>query len=142
MVIRYGIDGGVIMSNSLFTDRITLYNHYKESKADKWKRTVLYGVQWTQKTKSALGGDGVLSHATETSITIPHRDGYVKPEVFIGAGWTLNDSTNLDVVVLGENKQEITEVFTIEDLSGAVTIKAASDNTLRSHLKTWKVKAV
>jgi len=131
------------MGKMLFTDKITLYNHYKAAGKDAWNRTVLDGVQWTEKKEKAVSQSGVLSVADYISITIPERAGYVTPSEFIGSGFTFG-LDNLDIVVCGETADEITGSQSLAVLKKAqhvYTISSVSDNTYRDYLKHWKVIA-
>lgn len=134
------------MKAPLFTDTITLYNHYREGRTDRWKRTVLHGVQWTQKTVRTASNNGSVVVTTETNITIPDRDGYAKPLDFAQAAdksglWTLAPD---DLVLLGESIVEVVNEVTTDDLCtlGVVTVRSVEDNTLRPRLKHWKVVAI
>lgn len=124
----------------LFGDIITLYNHHN----GKWYRTVLDWVQWTEKTTKTVDSDGKMHVTPEIGITVPYRKGYVAPKEYTGEGFTFG-LDNLDVVVLGKCKSEITEAYTITDLKhdhdSATTIYAVQDNTLRPFLKHWSVNA-
>lgn len=126
--------------NSFFDDTVTLYNHH----AGKWYRTVLEGVQWVSKTTKTVDSDGKMHVIPEISLTVPYREGYVKPKDYEGKDFTFGFN-NLDVIVLGNCPREITESYTITSLrkefDDVATIYAAKDNTLRPLLKHWKVMA-
>lgn len=128
------------MSSILFTDTVTLFNHYKEQ----WFKTVLTGVQWKDKVTKTVDTSGKIVITPEVSLTVPARGGYVGPRAFTGEGFTFGTG-NMDVIVLGEVDEEITADFTITSLrkkyDRAATIYAVSDNTLRQQLKHWKVMA-
>lgn len=124
----------------VFTDTVTLYNHHDDS----WYRTILEGVQWTEKTERTVDSDGVIHLTLSIAVTVPYRAGYVEPEAYKGEGFTFG-LDNLDVVVLGICDKEITDTYTITDLQdeyNAATISAVADNTLRQFLKHWRVTAV
>ena len=128
------------MSDTLFGDVVTLYNHYD----GKWYRTVLTGVQWTEKTTKTVDSDGKMHVNPEIGLTVPYRAGYVLKKEYVGRGFTFG-LDNLDVVVLGCCEAEITDDYTITDLKrdyeSAATIYTVSDNTLRPLLKHWSVSA-
>lgn len=128
------------MSSVLFTDTVTLFNHYK----GQWFKTVLTGVQWKDKVTKTVDTSGKIVITPEVSLTVPARGGYVEPKAFTGEGFTFGTG-NMDVIVLGEVDEEITADFTITSLrkkyDRAATIYAVSDNTLRQQLKHWKVMA-
>ena len=127
------------MSSMLFGDAVTLYNHHQKQ----WFKTVLEGVQWTEKTTKTVDPDGKIHVVPEVGITVPYRDGYTPPEEYAGEGFTFG-LDNLDVVVLGDYPEEITGSYAITNLRkdyAAATIYAAQDNTLRPLLKHWQVMA-
>ena len=128
------------MSSVLFTDTVTLFNHYK----GQWLKTVLPGVQWKDKVSKTVDTSGRIVVTQEVSLTVPVRSGYVEPKAFTGKGFTFGTG-NMDVIVLGEIDDEITADFTITSLrkkyDHVATIYAVSDNTLRQQLKHWKVMA-
>jgi len=128
----------------IFNNVVTLYNHYIHNDSDVWKRTVLAGVQWTEKNIKAIGTDGKLSVVPEITITIPERAGYIESASFEGSGFTFG-LDNLDVVTLGICEKEITDEFSITDLRrerpNTATIYAVADNTKAQRLKHWQVNA-
>lgn len=118
--------GEYAVSNSLFTDIVTVYHKI----GDRFARQVISGVQWRQKIER-LNDNGKLSLVTVTSVTIPGEGtAPVKPG---------------DVLVLGEGP-ELTEALTIARLKAEnetyCTVKGVADNTRRPQLKHWKVTAV
>lgn len=140
---------------SPFTDTITVYNRTIENKAPVWHRTVIHGVQWTQKSRISSDATGKSVYSTETSITIPITadsggSEYVNPKAFMLAEdhsniWTLNPESGDDVIVKGDCPWNISDVYTLDDLNkeyGYVSIQAVADNTSRAHLKNWKVAAI
>jgi len=52
---------------SLFTDTVTIYNKISDTE---WKRTVVEGVQWSDKTEKKNDG-GKISIAHYVSVTFP-----------------------------------------------------------------------
>lgn len=123
--------------SAIFTDTVTIYNHFD----GKWFRTVLEGVQWSEKTEKTIDSDGVMHLTPSISVTVPCRAGYVDRREYTGAGFTFG-LDNLDVVVLGVCNKEITDSYTITNLQNdfrAATVKSVKDNTLRQYLKHWKV---
>ena len=128
------------MSSVLFTDTVTLFNHYK----GQWFKTVLPAVQWKDKVTKTVDTSGRIVATPEVSLTVPERAGYIEPKAFTGTGFTFGTG-NLDVIVLGKIDEEITADFTITGLrkkyDHVATIYAVSDNTLRQQLKHWKVMA-
>lgn len=125
----------------IFTDKITVYNHYTEGEYDKWKKTVLDG-QWSPDRKMDIGTDNTLHVVNYATVSIPWVPGYVKTEEFKGDGFTFTPA-NLDVVARGEQDIEITEdnlseVLKKEDF---LTIISVNDNTHRDNLKYWRLTA-
>lgn len=143
------------MKTPLFTDTVTLYNHYRDStRTDKWQRTVLRGVQYRDNQDAEATETGLKLYES-VSLTIPAdvdagKRHYLSPEAFAASAnrecyWTLNAAGNQDVVVYGECPAEITEEYSLASLKkeyGFVTVKAVRDNTLRRLLKHWKAGCV
>lgn len=137
--------------SGLFNDVMTVYNHYKDNGVDKWRRTVVAGVQWSHnKTQTSVSG-GVQTESRVESITIDFNrrswpdNMYVLPNAYTGkAGtWTLNAKSGMDVLVLGGTTQEISESYPIEklreDYQYVGTVTSVSDNRNRPFLKSIKV---
>lgn len=122
------------MSHPLFGDTVTLYRKIRQDSRDSYTRHLLVGVQFRQKIDRELNG-GIASLRTVTSITIPQN---------IGAG-LMPGPMQGDVIVLGTGP-EITAEYPITTLRREhptyCTVQAVSDNTLRPHLRHWKVVAV
>lgn len=140
---------------SPFTDTITIYNRTIANREPVWHRTVVRGVQWTQKSRISYDASGKNIYTTETSITIPvDADAggkqYAVPKAYLAAAdpdvlWTLNAESGEDVIIKGECPWNISDAYTLDNLNneyGYVSIMAVSDNTNRAHLKNWKVVAV
>lgn len=135
----------------MFNDTVTVINHYLDTvtRLDKWNKTVLKGCMWRRKvTKSVV--DGKIQIDDSVSLTIPYREGYLPPKKYTKVPndqkpkyWTLNSTSNLDIIVLGEVKEEVNEKYTItnvkKDYDEVATISGVSDNTLVDYLKHWKV---
>ena len=139
---------------SPFTDTITIYNRTIANREPVWRRTVVRGVQWTQKSRISYDASGKNIYTTETSITIPvDADAggkqYAEPKAYLAAAdpdvlWTLNAESGEDVIIKGECPWNISDAYTLDDLNneyGYVSIQAVADNTNREHLKNWKVVA-
>lgn len=138
-----------------FTETITLYNHTRENRVDKWYRTVIRGVQWTGRRINSTDSNGRSVFETEINLTIPVEADtsgkkYVSPKDFDIAidktdKWTLDPSNGDDVVVYGECLSEISDTFTVDDLAKEqtmISIMAVSDNTKRRCGRTWKASGV
>lgn len=54
--------------SGLFTDTVTIYNKIYDSE---WKRTVVKGVQWSDKTEKK-NENGKISIARYASVTFPN----------------------------------------------------------------------
>lgn len=132
----------------LFTDVMTVYNHYVENDIDKWQRTVVRGVQWSHSQILTYVSGGVQTQTRVESITIPNPERYEAPVIWKNnklkrAFWTLDTSDKLDIVVFGECKKEITDDYTTKDLfrdnQYVGTVSNVSDNRNRTFLKSIKV---
>ena len=129
----------------LFTDTVTLYNHVRRGRTESWARTVISGVQICQTVKHDFA-DGKSVRTTETSVTIPigadaGGKRYESPGGYSGEGWTLNPDDGADLLVEGRCEQEIDATHTVDELisrCGALTVRAAADNTRRPRLRHWK----
>lgn len=119
----------------LFTDSVTIYNKITTEGTDSWTRTVVHGVQWSDKT-SKTNSEGKISIARYVSVTFP--EGTYE-------GLTLNAANEEDAIVYGEVTDAVTGAkgARISDLlerypkSGR--IKAVNDNSNRDMLKNIKV---
>lgn len=117
---------------ALFTDTVTIYNKMSDSE---WKRTVVNGVQWTDKTEKQNDG-GKISVARYATITFPEP---------VYNGLILNSANEEDCIVFGMIEDVVTDIKgqRISDLlkkypkSGL--IKSVNDNTNRTFLKNIKV---
>ncbi len=145
------------MSNALASDVITLYNHFRDpdTRADRWQRTVLRGVQTREKLEKTVSTDGKLLLARSVSVTIPvSADAggrrYLEPSAFAQSEareryWTLDAARTLDGMVGGACEAELGDGTTLDDLArerGVLTIRAVSDNTRRGRLRHWRITAV
>ena len=133
----------------LFTDTMTVYNHYTTASTDKWNRTVIRGVQWRHNKVLTNVSQNLMSRDVVESITVDFKGAYVgnktyvTPEAFKNLAdksdyWTLN-TDGLDVIVYGASTTEITT--SPKDLSGRVTVREVADNRNRTFLKNIKVVA-
>lgn len=132
----------------LFTDAITLYNHKPD---DAYQRTVIKGVQFSRKVEKTVTTDNKISLASIVNITIPDtaecERSYVEKGVFkneedTSSHWTLDAGGNLDIIIHGEVRQEITEDYRLKHLKtdyDCVTVASVSDNRDRDFLKHIKV---
>lgn len=117
---------------SLFTDTVTIYNKISDIE---WKRTVVEGVQWTDKTEKK-NDNGKISIARYASVTFPQG---TFEEL------TLDSANEEDCIVFGEVEDVVEDVKgrRIFDLlrkypkSGL--IKSVNDNSNRDFLPNVKV---
>lgn len=117
---------------ALFTDTVTVYNKISDTE---WKRTVVKGVQWSDKTEKKLV-DGVLTVVRYASVTFPEGtyDGLV-----------LDSSREEDCIVFGAITDVVNDVrgSRLSDLlkkySKSGNIKAVNDNSHRDMLPNIKV---
>lgn len=117
---------------ALFTDTVTIYNKISDTE---WKRTVVEGVQWSDKTDKQ-NNNGKISVARYASITFPEGT---------YDGLTLSSSNEEDCIIFGEVEDTVsgTKGQRVSDLmkkfpkSGL--IKSVNDNSNRDMLKNIKV---
>ena len=116
----------------MFTDTITLYNKISESE---WKRTVVEGVQWSEKSDKQ-NNNGKISIAKYIQITFP-ESAY--------EGLVLHAGNEEDCIIYGEVEDFITgeKGNKVSDLlkkypkSGR--IQSVNDNSSCNFLKNIKV---
>ena len=117
---------------ALFTDTVTIYNKISDTG---WKRTVVEGVQWADKTEKK-NSDGILSVVRYASVTFP--EGTYE-------GLTLNSYSEEDAIVYGavndvvsgDRGSRISDLLEKYPRSGR--IKSVNDNSNRDFLKNIKV---
>ena len=117
---------------AMFTDTVTVYTKVSDTE---WKRTVVAGVQWADKTEKK-NDNGKLSVVRYVQITFPGE---------VGCDLLLNPSRTEDCIVFGAVSDEISDVkgSRISDLmkkypkSGL--IQSVNDNSNRDMLKNIKV---
>lgn len=136
---------------ALFTDTMTVYNSINGE--EKWKRTVVKGVQWRHNKIEVSTSGGVQTEKKVESITIDFQKDY-KREKYVDyiefnklvdktGYWTLNSRDCMDIVVLGECTKELDENYKVADLRSDFqyigTVLSVSDNRNRNFLKHIKV---
>ena len=117
---------------SLFTDIVTIYNKISDTE---WKRIVVKGVQWADKTEKK-NENGKISVARYVSVTFP-KGTYEDLE--------LNSYQEEDCIIYGTIEDTVTDIKgqRITDLlkkypkSGL--IKSVNDNSNRDFVKHIKV---
>ena len=116
----------------LFTDTVTVYNKISDTE---WKRTVVEGAQWSDKTEKT-NSDGKLSVARYASITFP--EGTYE-------GLVLNSSNEEDCIVYGavsdvvDGARESRISDLLEKYPRSGRIKSVNDNSNRDFIKNIKV---
>ena len=140
---------------AVFTDVMTVFNHFlDENGKDCWKRTVVKGVQWRHNKKEVTMSGKVQNETLVESITIDFKRNYnnkeyLEPNAFAklvnrDEFWTLDSKDALDIVILGEIKQDIDENYKFTNLKEEYdcrTVVSVTDNRHRDLLKNIKVVA-
>lgn len=117
---------------ALFTDTVTVYNKISDSE---WKRTVVEGVQWSDKTEKQ-NNNGKISVARYTSVTFP--EGTYE-------GLVLDSANEEDCIVYGAVEDIVEDVkgHRISDLRKKYVksgiIQSVNDNSNRDFCKNIKV---
>lgn len=117
---------------ALFTDTVTVYT--KESDTE-WKRTVVEGVQWADKTERTIT-DGVMTVIKYAAVTFPK--GTYEP-------LTLTAERKEDCILHGRIEEEINGQRgsrisnLLEKYPKSGLIKSVNDNSNRTHLPHIKV---
>lgn len=117
---------------AMFTDTVTIYNKISDTE---WKRTVVEGVQWSDKTEKK-NENGKISIARYASITFP--EGTYE-------GLVLDSSNEEDCIVFGAVEDVIEDVKgqRISDLTKKYPksglLQSVNDNSNRDFLKHIKV---
>lgn len=117
---------------ALFTDTVTIYNQISDSE---WKRTVVEGVQWADKTEKK-NENGKISIVRYASVTFP--EGTYE-------GLTLSAKRENDAIFFGcimdevsdEKGSHLSDLLKRYEKSGL--IQSVNDNSNRDFLKNIKV---
>lgn len=131
----------------MFNDTVTVYNKYKGSDgAEKWQRTVLYGVFWNAIKGAVMRRTGVSS-ADSVQLIIPvsvraSRAEYKRPKEWAGLTnkigyWTLQAG---DTVIRGDMAVEIDR--STKELQGyddILTITSVDNKAFGSGMDHWEV---
>lgn len=116
----------------LFTDTVTVYNKISDAE---WKRTVVEGVQWSDKNDKQ-NDNGKISVARYASVTF-HEGTY--------EDLVLNSSNEEDCIILGAVEDVVEDVKgkrisdLLEKYPKSGLIKSVNDNSNRTFLKNIKV---
>lgn len=119
----------------LFTDTVTIYSKTTVEDQETWVRTVVHGVQWSDKTSKA-NVDGKISVARYISVTFP--EGTYE-------GLNLSAANEEDAIVYGEVTDEVTGARgnrisdLLEKYPKSGRIESVNDNSRRDFLKNIKV---
>lgn len=117
---------------ALFTDTVTIYNKISDVE---WNRTVVEGVQWSDKTEKKIE-DGKISIVPYASVTFPQGT---------YEGVVLDSSNEEDCIVYGAVEDAVSDARgqRIADLlrkySKSGLIKSVNDNSNRDLLPNIKV---
>lgn len=116
---------------ALFTDTVTIYNEEQGN----WMRTVVKGVQWSEKVEKSVS-DKKVSAAKYISLTFPEG-------TYENIPFNLYDENTC--IVYGEVYDEVTNErgYRTSDLckkySRSGFVQSVNDNSNRSYLKNIKV---
>ena len=119
----------------LFTDTVTIFNKIEDGDDVTWRRTVVRGVQWADKSERT-NNNGRISVARYVSLTFP--EGTYE-------GLTLESGKDEDAIFYGVIDEEPTDVrgYRISDMLNkypkAGRIQSVNDNSNRDRLKNIKV---
>ena len=134
----------------LFSDKITIYNHYVASNVDVWQRTLISGVDWRDSREYQLNGNSSIDDNSKAQITIPTTSkssrNYIEWKAFNALNnsskanyWTANPTSSKDIVVFGDTNKDITSSYSIDDLLAefekAGIITTVLDRTNKTYLK-------
>ena len=117
---------------SLFIDTVTLFNKISDTE---WKRTVVEGVQWSNKTERKIE-NGRLTVIRYASITFPEG---TYDDLLLDASRQEDCIIcgKVTDIVTGEKGSRITDLMKKYPKSGL--IKSVNDNSNRNMLKNIKV---
>ena len=130
----------------IFNETITIYHHYKVDGEDKWQRTLLDNCYIQKEIIKTVGESGIIRIADCMEVTILYREGYRSYDQWtIDAGWTIDPTSNLDLLVIGECDLKIGDDISLKEAKKnnkrLFTVVALVDNTERNKLKHWRVIA-
>lgn len=117
---------------ALFTDTVTVYNQISDSE---WKRTIVEGVQWSEKTEKQ-NNNGKFSVVRYISVTFPEGT-YDDLEFNSSKESDCIVYGNVEDIVTGEKGNRISDLLKKYPKSGL--IKAVNENSSRDFLKNIKV---
>lgn len=116
----------------MFTDTITLYNKISDTE---WKRTVVEGVQWSDKSDKQNNG-GKISIVKYVQITFPEGT-YEGLELNVGNEEDCIIYGEVEDVITGEKGNRVSDLLMRYPKSGR--IQSVNDNSNRDLLKNIKV---
>lgn len=116
---------------AMFTDTVTIYNKISDSE---WKRTVVEGVQWSDKTDKK-NENGKISVARCAVITFP--EGTYEDLVLKVAEEDCIIFGVVQDIVTGEKDNRISDL--LEKYAKSGLIQSVNDNSNRDFLKNIKV---
>lgn len=143
----------------LFSDVMTVYNYHKnlDTGVENWNRTVVKGVQWVHNKKGLTVSKGIQTEEWVEEITIDFvrnysRSPFVNSVSYMNMSkeerqkcWTLDSKNGLDILVLGECHETVSNENDIDNLRKlnqyVVIVSEVSDFRKRPRLKHIKVVA-
>ncbi len=131
----------------MFNDTVTVYNKYKGSDgAEKWQRTVLYGVFWNAIKGAVMRRTGVSS-ADSVQLIIPvsvraSRAEYKRPKEWAGLTnktgyWTLQSG---DTIIKGRIEYDVVRSSKeLLDFDDVLTITSVDTKAFGNGMDHWEV---
>lgn len=132
----------------MFNDTITIYNKYKGADgAEKWQRTVLFGVFWNAIKGAIMRRTGVAS-ADSVQLIIPHSTAvscdrrYKPPKEWAGLAdksryWTLQSG---DTVIKGSIEYDVVRSSKeLLDFDDVLTITSVDTKAFGGDMAHWEV---
>lgn len=135
----------------MFCHTVTIINHYMDDGRDRFKKTVFSDCMWNDLVMKSISS-GVITTDKQINLTILYHDGYVDPKEFQALedkskAWTLDGESNLDMVVLGEVAEDVSDVASVkavkEKYSKVGIISQVQDDTTVDvpDMRKWQVTA-
>lgn len=117
---------------ALFTDTVTIYHKVSDSE---WKRTVIYGVQWTDR-EERQNDNGKISIVRYVSVTFP-KGTYENLSISAEDEEDCMVYGSIEDEIVDEKGKRVSDLLKKYPKSGI--IRSVKDNSNRSHLKNIKV---
>ena len=116
----------------MFTDTITIYNKISDTE---WSRTVVNGVQWSDKMEKSVN-NGKVEVVKYVSITFP-KGTYENLTLESGREHDCIVHGTIEDEITGEKGKRVSDILNKYPKSGR--IQSVNDNSNRTHLKNIKV---